>query len=451
MSGLTESELRDFFEFLRFESVSTRQENHDRCVDCARWVKSYFQQSGLFAELRDTGGLPVVVAKNQHVPGRPTVLVYGHYDVQPEDPLDLWESPPFEPVVRDGIVYARGATDNKGQIYAHMLGWRRHFCAGDAPVNVIFLVEGEEEVGSPNLAPFLERHREEFRCDAVVLSDTGMMGGNIPTLTYGLRGIAALELTLHGPERDLHSGIFGGAVLNPLIVLSKMLAALHDECGRVRIPGFYDGVRAVEHWERQAWAGLPLTEECIRELTGAPVLWGESGFTALERMWARPTAEVNGMWGGYQGAGSKTIIPAEAHAKLTFRLVPDQDPPKVLSAAEEFLRTLCPAACRLELRRGHSGRAYFLNPQGRLGQAAVAALRDAGGDQAGGPALICEGGSVPIVSDFERILGASSILLGLALPDCRIHSPNENFHLSVLEYGTRLHAATLRRLAAAGL
>jgi acetylornithine deacetylase/succinyl-diaminopimelate desuccinylase-like protein len=448
MSGLSEKELGDFFEFLRFDSVSTRQENRARCVKCAEWVKSYFERSGLEAELRDTGCLPVVVAKNQHLPGRPTVLVYGHYDVQPEDPLDLWESQPFEPLLRDGVVYARGATDNKGQIYAHMLGWRRHFSGGEAPVNVIFLVEGEEEIGSPNLASFLEKYREEFRCDAVVLSDTGMLGENVPTLTYGLRGIAALELTLRGPERDLHSGIFGGAVLNPLLVLSKMLAALHDDSGRVTIPGFYDGVRAVEPWELEAWARLPLTEERICELTGVPALWGEMGYSVLERMWARPTAEVNGMWGGYLGAGSKTIIPAEAHAKLTFRLVPEQDPQSVLSAAEDFLRNLCPAACRLELRRGHSGRAYFLNPRGRLGEAAVAALRDAGGDQASGPALICEGGSVPIVSDFERILGASSILLGLALPDCRIHSPNENFHLSVLEYGTRLHACMLRRLAA---
>jgi len=446
MNCLTDKEISDLLTFLSFDSVSTKPEKRSRCVDCAKWVRDYLQQSGLSAELRDTGGLPAVVARNQHKAELPTVLVYGHYDVQPEEPIEQWESPPFTPVVKNGVVYARGATDNKGQIFAHMLGWRRYFSNVSAPVNVIFLIEGEEEIGSPNLAPFLEKNREEFLCDVVVISDTAMLDDNTPTFTYGLRGICALEITLQGPDRDLHSGIFGGAVLNPLIALSKMLSALHDDSGRVAIPGFYDGVRTVETWERESWSQLPVTEDRIREITGVPALWGESGYSVLERIWARPTAEVNGMWGGYTGVGTKTIIPATAHAKLSFRLVPDQNPDLLFSAVEDFLYRLCPPACRLQILRGQCGRPYYLDPRSSLGKVAVSALREAAGTRSPEPVLICEGGSVPIVADFERVLGAKTLLFGLALPDSRVHSPNENFRLSLLDYGTRLHRSILQLL-----
>ncbi len=444
----SEKELRDFFEFLRFQSVSTDPSRHRFCQECANWVSNYLMTCGLDSEVRFTEGLPVVIAKNELRPDRPTVLVYGHYDVQPEDPLALWKNPPFEPHLENGVVYARGATDNKGQIFSHMLGMRRMISqSATLPLNVIFLIEGEEEIGSPHLADFLTANRDELQCDAVIVSDTGMVSLNRPTLTYGLRGIAALELKISGPVRDLHSGIFGGAVLNPLVALCKVIASLHDKEGRVTIPGFYEGIRKIQDWERQAWSTLPLNETEILKLTGSPKLWGESGYSPLERMWTRPTAEVNGIYGGYQGPGSKTIIPAEATAKLTFRLVPHQSPQKVLDAASDFIQTLCPSGCKIEITRGHMGEAYYLDPLGPLGQIATAALQAVNPDPAGTPALICEGGSVPIVADFKKILGADTILVGMALPDCRIHSPNENFPLALLDYGARLHRELLTRLA----
>lgn len=446
-SLVSDQELSDFFEFLRFKSVSTVPEHHQDCCECAKWVADYLGRCGLNAEVRPTSGLPVVVAKNQHRRDRPTVLVYGHYDVQPADPLELWNHPPFDPIVKDGVITARGATDNKGQIFSHMLGQRRIAAAGrTVPVNLLFLIEGEEEIGSPNLAPFLKTHHEEFRCNTVIVSDTGMVADDRPTLTYGLRGIAALEVCLTGPQRDLHSGIFGGAVMNPAVALSKVLSALHDSQGKVTIPGFYNDVRQVADWERQVWSDLPINDGVIRDLTGAPVLWGETGYSTLERMWARPTAEINGMYSGYTGPGTKTIIPSQAVAKITFRLVPSQDPAWILKCAEEFLQKLCPPACKIDVRRGHTGEPYYLDPQGPLGKIAVEALIASAPKSCSKPALICEGGSVPIVADFKKILGADTILVGMALPDCRIHSPNENFPIKLLHYGATLHMELLQRL-----
>jgi acetylornithine deacetylase/succinyl-diaminopimelate desuccinylase-like protein len=399
------------------------------------------------ADLHATARHPVLVAKNAHQPGRPTLLIYGHYDVQPVDPLDQWISPPFEPRIEDGRIYARGSTDNKGQLLAHVSGvaetLARH---GQLPLNLTFLFEGEEEIGSPNLAPFLQAHRESLACDIIAISDTGMVAPGVPTFTYGLRGIACVEVTVHGPTIDLHSGIFGGSVANPNTMLAHLVASLHDAHGHILIPGFYDDVRPVQPWEREAWSRLPGGAEETLALTGVPQLWGEAGYSDHERRWDRPTAEVNGIGGGYQGEGSKTVIPRSAFAKFSFRLVPDQDPEDILAKVTAHLKAVCPDSVRLEIKIGHSGKPYAMDPDSRFGLAARRALsrtfpRD--------PALIREGGSIPIVQSFRDILGSETLLLGLALPDCQAHAPNENFPIANFEAGIQLNQDLLEEIAGA--
>ena len=438
----------DLLAFLRHASVSADSRYAAATQDCAKWVADKLRRLGFATEFHPTAGFPVVVARSAPRPGRPTVLIYGHYDVQPPDPLDLWDSPPFEPVIRDGVIYARGATDNKGQILAHIRGVQTALAEndGELPVNVIFLVEGEEEIGSPNLRPFLEQHRENLRCDLVAISDTGMVGPGRPTLTYGLRGVAAMELSVQGPDHDLHSGIFGGAIANPATALARLLATLHNADGHVAIAGFYDRVRPLESWEREMWKTLPITDEYLLELTGATAPFGEKGYTSVERFSARPTAEVNGFGGGYQGEGSKTIIPAHAMAKLTFRLVPDQDPREILNLAAAHFQAHCPRGVRVSTDAGHSGPPYVMDAHSAIGQAAQRALRATFPGVE--PALIREGGSIPIVQAFREVLGVDTLLLGLALPDCRAHSPNENFPLENFRAGIRLNQALLRELAA---
>ncbi len=439
---------QDFFKFLSFPSVSTDPARQGAVVDCAQWLAQWIQRAGLAAEVRPTAGHPVVLANNEHIPGRKTVLLYGHYDVQPPDPLELWKHPPFEPALENGVVYARGASDNKGQIFSHLLGLQQTLAsAKELPVNLIVLVEGEEEIGSPHLTPFLEKHRDSLACDVIIVSDTTMIAPNTPTLTYGMRGLAALEVRVHGPSQDLHSGGFGGAIVNPVTVLARMLGSLHDRGWHVAIEGFYQNVQPLQAWEKSAWAALPLDEKELRRLSGAPVLDGETGFTALERLWARPTAEINGIGGGYQGPGTKTILPSSAFAKLTFRLVPNQDPEKILDAAVSYFESIAPSSVRVEILRGHSGKPYWVDPHGKWGQAAQQALRETFNGQS--PALIREGGSIPILSDFKRVLGADTLLLGLALPDCNMHAPNESFPLSHLEVGARLNQTLLRHIAGA--
>ncbi|MDR1192313.1 MAG: dipeptidase [Verrucomicrobiales bacterium] len=439
--------LDDLFAFLRIPSISTDSARRDDLQRCASWLAEKFTVSGLRAKLHQTPGHPVVTARNRHRAGRRTVLIYGHYDVQPVDPLTLWRSDPFEPALgAGGVITARGATDNKGQILAHLLGAAESIAAdGDLPLNVIFLVEGEEEIGSPHLAEFLRAHRADLACDVVAISDTGMIEPGRGTLTYGLRGIACLEVTVSGPDKDLHSGLFGGAVANPLTVIARLVATLHDAGGRVAISGFYDDVAPLAQWERDAWSKLPLTDTGLLKLTGAPALAPEQGYTALECTWGRPTAELNGLHGGYQGEGSKTVIPADAHAKLSFRLVPDQQPGKILSLAAAHLRKHCPSGVTLTVTPGHSGAAYLLDPAAPFAQAARRALTLAFPGKA--PALVREGGSIPIVSDFKKILGVDTLLLGLALPDARIHSPNETFTVENFEAGIRLNQILLRELA----
>jgi len=437
-------QLTEFFDFLRFPSVSTKSEHKADVRACANFLVTKFTRMGLKPELHETPGHPVVIARSEAKPDRPTVLIYGHYDVQPVDPVAEWDTPPFEPTLIGDKIFCRGATDNKGQHFSHILGVEETLAAhGDLPVNVIFLIEGEEEIGSPNLAPFLEKHRDSLACDICAVSDTGMIAPGIPTMTYGLRGIACLDFKIHGPSLDLHSGVYGGAVPNPAQIVADLVSTLHDENLKVSIPGFYDSVVPLEKWEREMWASLPDGDAATIAETGVAGLMGETGYTALEQRWGRPTAEVNGIGGGYQGEGSKTVIPREAMAKLSFRLVPDQAPETILEIAAAHLKKHCPDSCRIEVELGHHGPAYVMDPHSSYGKAAQRALQVAFSDE---PRLIREGGSIPIIQSIKDILGVDTLLLGLALPDCQIHAPNESFTVSNFEAGIRLNRALLEEL-----
>ncbi len=445
---LDPKDLETFLEFLSFPSVSTDGEFEKDVDACADWLVNRLQAMGLEVEKHATRGHPIVVARNPHKKGRPTVMLYGHYDVQPVDPLELWKTPPFEPSVIDGVVYARGATDNKGQLLAHLLGIEKTLAEeGELPVNAILLFEGEEEIGSPNLDPFLAAHASELACDVVAVSDTGMVGRGIPTFTYGLRGIACLEVSVSGPKVDLHSGIYGGAVANPATVVAELAAGLHDAGGRVAVDGFYDAVQDLAGWEREQWAGLPDGDAATLKETGVPALFGEEGCNSYERRWARPTAELNGIGGGYQGEGSKTVIPREAMLKLSFRLVPDQDPESILELVSRHLKKYCPEGVRMVIAPGHHGKAYLTDPFSAYGKAAQQALRETFSAE---PVMIREGGSIPIVQSFKDTLGVDTLLLGLGLPDCMAHAPNENFPLENFEAGMRLNRHLFRALAGVG-
>jgi acetylornithine deacetylase/succinyl-diaminopimelate desuccinylase-like protein len=438
--------LEEFYSFLRFPSVSTDEKFAGKVRDCADWLSKKLETIGLESKAVPTAGHPVVWARNKNRSGRPTVLIYGHYDVQPPDPLELWDSPPFEPVLKNGYVFARGATDNKGQIFSHIIGIQETLQKdGDLPVNVDLVIEGEEEVGSQNLGKFLNDNRDALKCEVVLVSDTGMIAPQTPTLSYGLRGVAALEIKVTGPKMDLHSGIFGGAVANPAAALARLLATLHDQNGHITVAGFYDDVAPLQDWERDSWKKLPLDpdSEMLKE-TGAPELFGEAGFSTLERIWARPTAEINGIGGGYQGPGTKTVLPSHAMAKLTFRLVPNQNADVVVDHVKKHLQKNLPPGVTLEMKSGHHGPWYLTDPHNKFGEAAQRALKKAFKKDA---ALIREGGSIPIVSDFRKILGVETLLIGLALQDCRAHSPNENFPLENFEAGIRMNQAVLQELA----
>jgi len=437
--------LEDLLTLLRFPSVSTDSTRRDDVRACAQWLQQKLTAIGLPAVLHETPGHPVVLARNVHRPDRRTVLLYGHYDVQPAEPLNEWRTPAFEPTIRDGRIYCRGATDNKGQLMAHVRGLQTMLERdGDLPVNLIVLFEGEEEIGSPNLEPFLQAHKEELRCDVVAISDTGMVGPGVGTFTYGLRGIACLEAKIHGPSIDLHSGIFGGAIANPALMIARLAATLHDADGRVLVPGFYDAVKPLAEWERTAWAELGDRDAETLELTGSPALFGEPGYTSTERCWARPTIEVNGIGGGYQGEGSKTVIPREAMLKLSCRLVPDQTPADIQDLVAAHFEKNCPPGVRLEIKRGHTGNAYVMDPHSDLGKAAQNALTRTFG---GKIALIREGGSIPIVHAFKTVLGVDTLLLGLALGDCQAHAPNENFPIDNFIAGVQLNQHLLEELA----
>jgi acetylornithine deacetylase/succinyl-diaminopimelate desuccinylase-like protein len=375
------------------------------------------------------------------------VLVYGHYDVQPPDPLDQWITPPFEPTVRDGCIYARGATDDKGQLFTHVKSaeaWLK--TVGKLPVNLKFVIEGEEEVGSSNLEKFLESHRDELACDVVVISDTSQLGPNQPAITHGLRGILACEVTLRGPNQDLHSGVFGGAVANPVNGLARMLAALHDDQGRVQIPGFYDDVVPLSAEDRRRLAELPLDERAVLKAVGVEAGWGEAGYTSTERRWARPTCDVNGIIGGYTGEGPKTIIPSRAMAKITCRLVPNQDPARLTQALREFLQGRLLPGLKLEFQAQHGGKPLLIPVDSPHMTAARRAIAKAFGIE---PVMIREGGSIPVVATFRELLGVDTLLLGWGQNSDNLHSPNEHFSLADFRRGTLASAHLWQELATA--
>jgi len=432
-------------EFLRFESISADSQYQEKVNNGALWLTQYLKKIGLTTETVQTSGNPLVIARNAHQEGRRTILIYGHYDVQPVDPIELWDTPPFEPTIKEGKIFCRGCADNKGQMFVYIAAIHDLLEADEEPnLNLIFLFEGEEEVGSPSLAPFLEKHKEDFACDIIAISDTGMVAAQTPTMDYGLRGVACLEFELTGSQTDLHSGLYGGAVKNPGSALSQLITSLHDENGKVAIEGFYADVLAVEPWEQEMWSKEPtLSDETFRKNAGVPVLFGEANHSAAERIWVRPTAEVNGMGYGYQGEGSKTVIGSKAFAKLSFRLVPNQDPEKILKLAVQHLENHCPKGVTIKIELEHSGKPYLMNPNSSFGISAQNALEKSFGKK---PVLVRGGGSIPIVQDMKEILGADSLMIGLCLPDAKIHAPNENYPLENFDRGILMAKALFKEL-----
>jgi acetylornithine deacetylase/succinyl-diaminopimelate desuccinylase-like protein len=434
-------------DYLRFASVSAQPQHKKDLRDCAEWLADHCRKIGLDTKICPTDGHPIVVAKTKRAKNssKPQFMIYGHYDVQPPEPLDLWKSPPFEPRIVGRSIYARGSTDNKGQNFAHLKAVEAYLKTGTPlPCDLTFVIEGEEEVGSENLSIFLKKNRRELECDAVVVSDTGMPSPKHPALTYALRGIIAFEIKLHGPSRDLHSGVFGGAVENPAMALSQLLAKFRDANGRIEIPHFYDDVVPLSKLEREESAKFPLKDSELQKLLGVPKLSGERGFTPMEQRSARPTFEINGLTSGYQGKGNKTIVPAWASAKITCRLVPNQNPACIRKLVCDHLKKICPPTVRLEIEAGHGAEAYLVSPMSAQAQAALRALDKSFGCK---PILMREGGSIPIVNEFKKILGADSLLLGLGLPDDNAHSPNEKFNLDCFAKGQTMSALLWQELS----
>ena len=435
----------DLCELLRIPSISADSQYAGDIQKAALWVVSQFESLGFATELIETAGHPIVYAESPHIEGAPTALVYGHYDVQPPDPLDEWISPPFEPTVRDGNLYARGATDDKGQMLTHIKSaeaWIK--TAGQLPVNVKYVIEGEEEIGSENLEAFIVENADRLACDCVVVSDCSQFGPGQPAITYGLRGIAYYELRLSGPQQDLHSGSFGGAVTNPANVLARLLADMIDEDGRIQIPGFYDAVEPLTSREREGFQALAFDEEKFFAQIGVDAATGESGFSTLERKCARPTFDVNGLWSGYQGEGAKTVLPARAGAKFSFRLVPNQDPDQITAALTTFLEERLPPGIKMELQDFHGAPGVMVPLESPYMEAAAAAIEHGFGRA---PLFIREGGSIPIVISFAEHLKADTLLLGWGLSDDNTHSPNEKFCLADFHRGTKSSARLWAELA----
>jgi acetylornithine deacetylase/succinyl-diaminopimelate desuccinylase-like protein len=422
--------------YLAIPSISALPQHAADVRRCAEWTGDQMRSVGLEnVKLIDTPGNPVVYGDWLGAPGAPTILFYGHYDVQPVDPLNLWESPPFEPTVRDGEIYARGAADDKGQVFMHFKAVEAHLKQGGRlPVNMKFILEGEEEVGSKHLDPFVHDHRQDLSANVVVISDSPMFDRGIPSICYGLRGLVYMQIDLRGTKTDLHSGSFGGAVANPAFVLAQVLAQMKDRGGRVKIPGFYDDVRPLKEEERAEFKRLPFNETKYRKDLGAPRLFGESGYTTLERVWGRPTFEVNGLLAGFTGEGAKTVIPAVSMAKISMRLVPDQEPDKIAKLFEEYVRKVTPKTVELTVTRMHGGRPWMTDFDNPFVQAAGRALERGFGRR---PVFNREGGSIPVVSTFQQELGIPCVLFGIGLPDENSHAPNErldlgNFHNGII-------------------
>ncbi len=422
--------------YLAIPSISALPQHQADVRACAEWTAKELERIGMQnVRLIETPGNPVVYADWLGAAGAPTMLFYGHYDVQPVDPLELWTSPPFEATVRDGEIYARGSADDKGQIFMHLKAieaWLKQ--NGSLPVNIKIFIEGEEEVGSKHLDQFVRDHKEQLAADVVVISDSPMFDRGIPSICYGLRGLAYFQIDIRGTSSDLHSGSFGGAVANPAFVLGQILSQMKDKGGRVKITGFYDDVRPLLDQEREQWKRLPFNEKKYRKELGAPKLFGESGYSTLERVWARPTFEVNGLLAGFTGEGAKTVIPATAMAKISMRLVPDQDPDKVANLFEAYLKKVAPKTVDVTLTRMHGGKPWMADFDNPYVQAAGRAIEQGFGKA---PVFNREGGSIPVVSTFQEVLGVPSVLFGIGLPDENAHAPNEkldlgNFHNGVI-------------------
>jgi acetylornithine deacetylase/succinyl-diaminopimelate desuccinylase-like protein len=398
--------------------------------------------------LIETPGNPVVYADWLHAPDAPTILFYGHYDVQPVDPVDLWESPPFEATVRDGEIYARGAADDKGQVFMHLKAIEAYLKqTSRLPVNIKLIIEGEEEVGSVHLDEFVRDNKSMLAADVVVVSDSAMFDRGVPSICYSLRGLIYYQIDLRGSDSDLHSGVFGGAVANPAMVLAQILAQMKDRSGHIKIPGFYDAVLPLSQEERTAWEALPFNEKKYRKDLGAPKLFGESGFSVLERVWARPTFEVNGLLSGFTGEGAKTVIPATAMAKVSMRLVPDQDPDTIARLFEAYLQKVTPKTVELKVTRMHGGKPWITGYDNAFVQAAGRAIEQGFGKA---PVFCREGGSIPVVSTFKEQLGLPAVLFGVGLPDENAHAPNERLDLGNFHNGIVASAFLYDEIARAG-
>jgi acetylornithine deacetylase/succinyl-diaminopimelate desuccinylase-like protein len=439
--------LEELKDFLKIESISALPAHKEATYRCARWVEDHLKLIGMQnVQLFDTPGHPIVYAERMDAPGMPTVLLYGHYDVQPVDPLNKWIDGPFEPTVRGDDIYARGATDDKGQVFVHFKSVEAYLKNNGAlPVNLKMIIEGEQEIGSLNLETFVKGHKDLLASDIVLISDTSMYAKGVPTICYGLRGLSYFQIDVTGPNRDLHSGSFGGVIHNPIQALSELLARMHDKNGKVAIPGFYDDVSNLTKKEREAFSKLPYSDRKYAKSLGVKVLYGEKGYSTLERVWARPTFEINGIWGGFQGEGAKTVIPSKASAKISMRLVPDQNPKRVAKLFKDYIKKIAPKTVQVELTEMH-GALPAITPIDSLGvRAGAEAIHKGFGKK---PLYQREGGSIPIVIQFQQILNVTSVLLGFGLPNENAHSPNEHFNLENFYSGIKTSAHFFDTLAA---
>jgi len=443
--NLREQHLDELKQFLTIPSISALSNHKNDMNEAAKWVAAKLEKAGLEnVEIHPTAGHPIVYAEHIHAPDKPTVLIYGHYDVQPVDPLNLWETPPFEPTIRDGKLYARGATDDKGQLFLHVKAVEALLNQEIAlPVNVKFCIEGEEEISSPNLPAFMESNADKLKADVIVISDTSLLEKGKPAISTGLRGLCSLEITIVTANTDLHSGTFGGGVPNALHAMVSLLSSLHDDQGRVAIDGFYEGVPELSPAMREEFMKQNHNEEELRTNLDLEALYGEKGYSFVERTGARPTLELNGVYGGFQGEGSKTVIPKEAHAKITCRLVGDQDPAQVLERIVTHLESHVQSGAKLIVKRGEKARAFDMDPSNPMLQKAADAYEKVYGTRA---LFTKDGGSIPIVETFSRVLGAPVVMMGFGLPDENLHAPNEHFNLENFDKGLLTIVEFLKQL-----
>lgn len=419
--------LNELLELLRIPSVSARTEHKNDMVKCAEAVKQRLLEAGAdLVEIIPTDGHPIVYGEKIIDAAKPTVLVYGHYDVQPPDPLELWNSGPFEPVIKNGKIYARGACDDKGQFYMHVKALETMVKTNTLQTNIKFCIEGEEEVGSPNLGKFVSSNKEQLKADVVLISDTSMLGMDTPSMDIGVRGLSYIEVEVTGPNRDLHSGVYGGAVANPVTMLAKMIASCHDENNHITIPGFYDDVVEATPEERKKMAAAPFNEEEYKKDLGVAELWGEKGYSTIERTGIRPTLELNGIWGGYTGEGAKTVLPSKAFAKISARLVPNQSSTKSTELLLNYFKKIAPPGVTVKATEHHGGEPYMTPIDSPAYKAAAAAIKDTFGKE---PVPVRGGGSIPICALFEKELGIKIVFMGFGLDSDNLHSPNEKFDL----------------------